>query len=160
MSRIEAECGRTDDAWVHIQQAISELGNDAKLGLKCNAAAAWVLAARGDAEESRRLNDQVEERLIDFQHDPSTCRGALYDLGMAACTRGDHEQGESCWSRYLELSPDPVHRPTALYFRGECRRHQGNPATALADFRQAIAMDIDSHYAQLARRRLGELSLS
>ena len=36
--------------------------------------------------------------------------------------RGDHENGERYWSRYLELSPDPVHQPTALYFRGECRR--------------------------------------
>ena len=35
VSRIEAECGRADDAWVHIQEAISELGSDAKLGLKC-----------------------------------------------------------------------------------------------------------------------------
>ena len=35
VSRIEAECGRPDDAWAHIQQAIEVLGNDAKLGLYC-----------------------------------------------------------------------------------------------------------------------------
>ena len=159
-SRIEAECGRTDDAWVHIQQAISELGNDAKLGLNCEAASAWILAASGHADESRRVAAEVEARLLDFEHDPSTCRAVLYDLGMAACARGDHEQGEDYWSRYLDLSPDPVYRPTALYFRGECLRHLGDAADAEADFREAIAMDIDTHYARLARSRLRELSLS
>ena len=54
MSRIEAECGRADDAWTHIQEARSELASDAKLGLKCDAAASWVLAARGLAGDSRR----------------------------------------------------------------------------------------------------------
>ena len=147
-----------DDAWDHIQQAISELGNDAKLGLKCEAASAWVLAARGDAKESARVTGQVEALIPDFERDPSTCRGVYFDLGMAACARGDHEKGEECWSRYLELSPDPVYRPTALYFRGECRRYLGDAADAESDFREAIAMDIDTHYARFARRRLGELS--
>ena len=110
MSRIEAECGRADDAWAHIQQAISELGNDAKLGLKCDAAAAWVLSARGHAEESRRVTGQVEDRLIAFEHDPSTCRGVLYDLGMAACTRGDHEKG----GRLLEPLSRAESRPGPL----------------------------------------------
>jgi tetratricopeptide (TPR) repeat protein len=156
-SRIEAECGRADDAWTHIQEAKAVLANDAKLGLKCEGAEAWVFAARGLAEESRRVAGEVEARLIDFEKDPSTCRGVMYDLGMAACTRGDHEAGEKCFSRYLELSPDPVHQPTALYFRGECRRQRGDTAGALADFRAAVAMNIDSHYARLASRGLGEM---
>ncbi len=156
-SRIEAECGRADDAWVHIQEAKAVLANDAKLGLKCEGAVAWVFAARRLADESRRVAGEVEARLVDFERDPSTCRGVMYDLGMAACTRGDHEAGERCFSRYLELSPDPVHHPTALYFRGECRRQRGDAAGALADFRAAVAMNIDSHYAQLARRGLDEM---
>jgi tetratricopeptide (TPR) repeat protein len=159
-SRIETECGRTDDAWVHVQQAVSELGNDAKLGLNCEAALAWILAASGQADESRRIAAEVEARLLDFAHDPSTCRAVLYDLGMAACTLGDHEQGEDYWSRYLDLSPDPVYCPTALYFRGECLRHLGDSTDAEADFREAIAMDIDTHHTRLARSRLRELSLS
>ena len=57
---------------------------------------------------------------------------------------GDHEKGENCWNRYLELSPDPVYRPTALYFRGECRRQRGDTSDAEADFREAVAMDIDT----------------
>lgn len=159
-SRIEAECGRADDAWVHIQEAVSELGNDAKLGLQCDAAASWIFAARGLADDSRRVADQAKARLADFERDPSTCRGVLYDLGMAAWTRGDHETGEELWSRYLDLRPDPVYRPTALYFRGECRRLQGNTPGAKADFREAVAMEIDTHYARLARRRLGHMSFS
>jgi tetratricopeptide (TPR) repeat protein len=160
MSRMEAECGRADDAWAHIQQAQSELASDAKLGLKCDAAAAFVMAARGLSDDSRRLADQVEARLAEFAHDPSTCRGALYDLGRAAHARGDYEKGEDCWNRYLELGPDPVHRPTALYFRGDCRRHHGDRSGAEADFREAAAMGIDSHYAGLARARLAEMPLS
>jgi tetratricopeptide (TPR) repeat protein len=157
-SRIEAECGRADDAWVHIQEAITELGNDAKLGLKCDGAAAWVFAARGLADDSQRVGAQAESRLHDFEGDPSTCRAVLYDLGMAACTRGDVEKGEDCWTRYLDLGPDPVYRPTAFYFRGECRRHLGEESKARADFREAVAMEIDSHYARLARHRLEEMS--
>jgi tetratricopeptide (TPR) repeat protein len=160
MSRIEAECGRTDLAWGHIEEARSELAKDAKLGLKCEGAASWVLAARGLAELSRQVAGLAEARLSEFERDPSTCRGVLYDLGMAAFTRGDHENGEDCWNRYLHLSPDPVYRPTALYFRGECRRHRGNSADAEADFRQAVAMDIDTHYSRLAGARLAEMSLA
>jgi tetratricopeptide (TPR) repeat protein len=159
-SRIEAECGRADDAWVHIQEAISELGNDAKLGLKCDGAASWVFAARGLVDDSRRVGKQAEDRLPDFEGDPSTCRAVLYDLGMAAWTRGDHDKGEDCWSRYLDLSPDPVHRPTALYFRGECHRHRGNATAARADFHEAVAMDMDTLYSRLARRQLEEMSPS
>jgi tetratricopeptide (TPR) repeat protein len=154
MSRIEAECGRADDAWVHIREALAELGTDAKLGLKCDAAASWVFAARGLADESLRVAGQVEARLPAFEADPSTCRGVLFDLGMAACTRGDHEAGEDCWTRYLELSPEPVYHPTALYFRGECRRHLGDTSNAATDFRAAVALDIDTHHARLARRQL------
>jgi tetratricopeptide (TPR) repeat protein len=159
MARIEAECGRADDAWVHIQEAVSELGNDAKLGLKCDSVAAWVFAVRGLADDSRRVADQARARLPEFERDPGTCRGVLFDLGMAACARGDHAEGLECWSRYLDLKPDPVYRPTALYFRGECRRNLGDPSAARADFREAVGMEIDTHYARLARRRLGELAL-
>jgi tetratricopeptide (TPR) repeat protein len=160
MSRIEAECGRGEDARVHIEEALSVLGNDAKLGLKCDAASSWVLAARGLADDSRQVADHVEDRLPDFEHDPSTCRAALYDLGMAACARGDHEAGDDCWTRYLGLHPDPVYQPTALYFRGECRRLQGKTSDAKADFRAAVAMHFNTHYTGLARRRLGEMPLS
>jgi predicted negative regulator of RcsB-dependent stress response len=84
----------------------------------------------------------------------------MYDLGMAACTRGDHEAGERCFSRYLELSADPVYQPTALYLRGECRRHRGDKSAALADFRTAVAMNIDSLHARLAKSRLEEMYAS
>jgi tetratricopeptide (TPR) repeat protein len=159
-SRTEAECGRADDAWAHVQEAKAELAKDAKLGLKCDGAVAWILAVRGLADESRQVAGQVEARLTEFERDPSTCRGVMYDLGFAANARGDHENGEKCWNSYLELSPDPVHQPTALYHRGECRRQRGDTSGALADFRAAVAMNIDSHHASLARHRLDELAVS
>src|SRR5262249_40943762 len=152
-----AECGRGDDAWAHIQEALAEFGDDAKLGLKCEAAASWVLAARGLADDSRRRAAQAEARLPKFRGDPGTCRGALYDLGIAACPRGDHAQGADCWGRYLGLGPDPVSQPTALYFRGECRRQLGDVPGAEDDYRAAVAMDVDTHYARFARYRLAGL---
>ena len=75
---------------------------------------------------------------------------------MAAWKRGDFENGAHCFTRYLELLPDPVHQPTALYFRGECRLHQGDSSGAIADFRAAVAMNIDTHYTGLARKRLAD----
>jgi tetratricopeptide (TPR) repeat protein len=79
---------------------------------------------------------------------------------MAACARGDHPAGIDCWTRYLPLSPDPVYRPDAFYHRGECYRHLGRLDEARADYQAAVAMDIDTHFFQLARRRLSELELS
>ena len=60
------------------------LGNDAKLGLTCQGALSWVLAARGLADESRRNADEALTRLDEFASSPSTCKGILHDLGMAA----------------------------------------------------------------------------
>ncbi len=157
MSKIEAECGRVEDAWMHIQQATAELGNDAKLGLKCDSAAAWVCAVRGMVEDSRRVGEQAKAQLPRFEQDPSTRRSVSFDLGMAAWVRGDHAEGEECWTSYLDLGPDPVYRPTALYVRGECRRSQGDTAGAKADFHQAIALHIDTHHARLAQQRLREV---
>jgi tetratricopeptide (TPR) repeat protein len=158
-ARMEVKCGRVDDAWRHIHEALAELGNDAKLGFKCQAALSLVLAARGDADESQRLAARLESRLATFQRDPSICRGVLYDLGMAACARGDHPAGIDCWTRFLALGPHPVRQPNAYYHRGECHRHLGRLDEARNDYQAAVAMDIDSHFSRLARRRLGELSL-
>jgi tetratricopeptide (TPR) repeat protein len=153
-ARIEAECGRAEDAWRHVQEALTVLGDDAKLGLKCEAALVWVLAVRGNVDDSQRLDVGVESRLGAFERDPSTCRNILYDLGMAACARGDYNAGISCWTRYLGLSPDPVHQPSAYYHRGECHRQLGELANADRDYRTAVAMNFDTHFTRLARRRL------
>ncbi len=155
-ARIQCEAGRPDAARTAIDEAIAVLRDDARLGLKCRAILARVEAGRGFAAESRTLAAAVEARLPEFDADPTTRRGILYDLGMAAWARGDHEAGEDCWTRYLGLGPDPVHRPTGLYFRGECRRHRGDTTDAQADFRAAVAAGIDSHHARLARLRLGD----
>jgi hypothetical protein len=36
----------------------------------------------------------------------------------------------------------------------------GDSVEAESDFREAVAMNIDTHHARLARRRIGELSRS
>jgi tetratricopeptide (TPR) repeat protein len=156
-ARIETEAGRANEAWPRIQEALAELSGDAKLSLKCDAAASWVLAARGLADESRRLADMLPTRLATFDADPSTQRGVLYDLGMAAAARSDYQAGIDCWTRYLALSPDPVNRPTANYQRGECHHKLGQLAEAREDYRSAAAMNLDTHYSALARRRLADL---
>jgi tetratricopeptide (TPR) repeat protein len=159
-ARLEAECGRPDDAWKRIQEPLAEFADDARLGIRSQAALSWVLAARGDAGESQRLAASLEPRLAAFERDPGTCRGVLYDLGMAACARGDHPAGIDCWTRYLTLSPDPVYKPNAYYHRGECYRQLGRLEEARADYQAAVSMGIDSHFSRLARQRLGELALS
>jgi tetratricopeptide (TPR) repeat protein len=157
-SRMEAECDRADDAWIHIQEAHANLKDDKKLGLKCEAAAAWVLATRGQAEESQKMADDVESRLPEFERDPSTCRSVLYDLGMAAWRRGDYSTGIDCWTRYLTLKPDPVYHPTAYYHRGECFFNLGQTSEARQDYKSAVSLNIDSHDAKQARQRLEELT--
>jgi tetratricopeptide (TPR) repeat protein len=159
-ARMEADCGRADDARRHVHEALAELRDDAKLGFKCQAALSWVLAARGDADESQRLAASLEPRLAAFGRDPSTSRGVLYDLGMAACARGDPSAGIDCWTRYLSLGPDPVYRPDAYYHRGECHRQLGRLDEARSDYQAAVAMDIGTHFSHLALRRLGELALA
>jgi tetratricopeptide (TPR) repeat protein len=158
-SRIETECGRASDAWSHIQEALAELGNDAKLGLISEAALSRVLAVHGLISESRQLAARLEPRLAAFERDPGTCRGVLYDLGMAACIREDHDAGIDYWTRYLDLRPNPVYLPTAHYQRGECHRNLGRLTEARDDYRAAVAMNLDTLHARLARRRLGEVAL-
>ena len=68
-ARVEAECGRADAAWSHIQEALAVLRDDAKLGFKCEAASCWVLAVRGLTDDSRRVSSELEKRLTDFERD-------------------------------------------------------------------------------------------
>jgi tetratricopeptide (TPR) repeat protein len=159
-ARIEAECGRAGDARRHIHEALAVLANDAKLGLICEAVLSWVHAVRGEAAESQRLAASLEPRLAAFERDPATSRDVLYELGMAACARGDHAVGIDYWTRYLALDPYPVYRPDAYYHRGECYRQLGRLDEARGDYQAAVTMDIATHFSQLALRRLGELALS
>jgi tetratricopeptide (TPR) repeat protein len=153
-ARILAECSRGEDAWIHIQQALEVLKDDAKLGLMCEASTAWVLAAMGHAEDSRRLAASVENRLSSFKEDPSTCRSVLYDLGMAACASGDYLVGVKRWTLYMTQSPDPIYHPSGHFHRGECFRCLGQLIEANHDYRAAVAMNFDTHFTRLARRRL------
>lgn len=157
-SRIEVERGRGDEAWQHIQKALNEFKDDAKLGLNCDAVLTWVLAVRGLSDESQHLAVQVNPRLAAFEGDPSTCRSVLYDLGMAACVRGDHAAGIECWNRYCTLNPDPVYQPTAYYYRGECHREIGQLSEAEANYRAAVNMNLETHHSKLAKNRLRELA--
>jgi tetratricopeptide (TPR) repeat protein len=158
-SCVEAECGRADDAWRRLQEPLAELGDDAKLGLQAEGAACFILAARGLADESRSAAVRIEARLGDFEGDPATRRTCLYCLARAACTRGDHLAGIDSWTRYLDLGPAPVYYPTAFYFRGECHHQLGQPADARKDYRAAVATDLDTYHARLARRQLGEVTI-
>jgi tetratricopeptide (TPR) repeat protein len=160
VARIEAVCGRADDAWRHIHEAVAELSGDPRLGFKCQSTLAWVHAVRGDASESQRLAARLEAELAARERDPGICRYVLYDLAMAAGARGDHAAGVDCWTRYLALQPHPVYQPDALYHRGECCRHLGRLDEARADYQAAVNMDIASHFSRLALQRLGELALS
>jgi tetratricopeptide (TPR) repeat protein len=159
VARAEAECGRVEDAWRRVEGTLPELAADAKLDLRGQAIACWILAARGLADQSRGVAARVEARLGDFAGDPSTRRVCLYYLARAACTRGDHQDGIAFWTRYLAAGPDPVYHPTAFFLRGECHRQLGRPSDARTDYRAAAATNLDTHHARLARRQLGEVTL-
>lgn len=154
IARIELECGRGSDAWTETERILPVLRGDPKFDLRCDAILAWVLAEQGSAEESRRVAGELELRLAPFAGDPSTRRSVLNDLGRAACVRGDHQAGIDCWTRYLALNPEPVNRPTAHYHRGECHRQLGQVADAERDYAAAVALNLDTHFTRLARRRL------
>ncbi len=83
MARTEAAAGRGDTPWNYLLQAIVEFNSDAKLSLACETTAVWILAVQGRSAMSRVGAEQAEARLADFEQDPSTCRGALSDLGTA-----------------------------------------------------------------------------
>ena len=138
----------------------AEFSSDAKLSLICEAATSWVLSPPRGLSTSHNVSPASSKRSSPpSERDPSTCRSVLYDLGMAACTRGDHHAGIACWTRYLALSPDPVYQPTAYYHRGECHRQLAQLSEAINDYQAAVALNLDTHFSQLARRRLGELTL-
>jgi tetratricopeptide (TPR) repeat protein len=153
-ARIQTDAGRPEDAWQQLQEALKEFRDDAKLSLKCDSTAAWILASRGLVDESRQVVKMLEPRLAGFADDPSTQRGVYYELGLAANARCDHQAGIDCWTRYLALSPDPVYHPTAYYYRGECHRQLGQLAEAKRDYEAAVAMNFDTHSTELAKRRL------
>jgi tetratricopeptide (TPR) repeat protein len=157
---LEAHMGRTEDAWQHLSEAVTELGSDFKLGLWCDATAAWVFALRGDVDRSAQIAGEVEARLPELAQDRRAQLNALIHLARAAFARGDYAEGVGCWERALELNPDPIERVSVLYYLGECHEHLHDSRAAEAAYREAIAMEIDSHNAQLARQRLAELSRS
>src|SRR5262249_40355908 len=72
MGRVEAEVGRAAGAGEHVQEAVRELGDDAKLGFACDSVAAWVFPLRGLPDDSRRISAQVEARLPEFEQDRNT----------------------------------------------------------------------------------------
>jgi tetratricopeptide (TPR) repeat protein len=157
---LEAHVGRADDAWQHLSEAVTELGSDAKLGLWCDATAAWVFALRGDLERSARISTQVEERLAGLAQDRRSQLNALIHLGRAAAARGEFARGVDYWEQVLGLEPDPIERVSVLYYLGECHERLENVAEAQAVYQEAVGMQIDTHNARLARQRLAELSRS
>jgi len=158
-AKLQAEAGRPEVGWDLLQGAFAVLGDDAKLGLTCDAAAAWVLAAMGRRDDAERARRHVESRLGEFDRARGTQLILHHSLGKAALALGDPGGAEVYWRRYLDLKPDPVNLPTAWFHLGECRLGLGDRPGARSAYREACAPGLDTHAARLARRRLGELDL-
>jgi|SRR5579864_5453301 len=157
MAWIEAEADQVHNAWNHLQQALSELGEDAKLGLWCDATAAWVFALLGQTEKALQILERAETRDGEFANDRTAQLNFHALLGKAAAALGDFERGKEHWEQFLALGPNRVNLPSGWYFLGESQRQLGDLEAARAAFQEACAFGVESYHAQLAKEKLSTL---
>lgn len=151
---IEAERGQGERAWTLLQQALGELGNDAKLGLWCDGTAAWVCALLGRRAQAERIYAQAAPRIDALGDDRATQLNLHALLGKASFALGDYARAAEHWEAFLTHAPEAVNRPSGGYYLGEARLKLGDLAGAREAFGDSVAVGIDSHHARLARERL------
>ena len=151
-SGFEAEAGLTENTWPPAPQK-----GDDKMLLWCDATRVAALAQRGDAQEARRLYEDVLCRVLDFPGDRGTNLGTYSTLGRAAFILGDLAECKKLLNVYLDWKPYPVGLLSAQYWLGETHLRLGETDAARDCFRQAAAPGIDSLDARRAAARLNEL---
>jgi tetratricopeptide (TPR) repeat protein len=156
MARIEVERGDSSEARGHIDKALAVLSEDKILGAIGEGILARVLASAREFADSKRTEEQLLARRAEFSHDTSCLRGVLFELGLAACTRGDFQPGLEFWEEYVRLNPQPVQLPTAYFQIGECQRALGKTALAIESYRRSVDCGLDTVQSKQAARRLGE----
>jgi hypothetical protein len=154
MSLVEAELGRWDRAEEYLLQITPSMNTDPKIGLMIEGALAWLHAGLGRREPARNHLARAEARLADFPDERSTRLGVLALLGRAALLLDDHALAEHLWLSFFDAGPYPGLSPTGFYYLGEARLGLGQVDGARVAFERAVALEIDTHHARLARRRL------
>ncbi len=119
---------------------------------------ATLLAQQGLSEPSRRLSEQSENALANFENDVQTQRNVWSQLGRAALTRGDWHNCRNRYSRYFQFNPLPVDASSAFYRLGECARGEGNFVEAKQFYGKAVTDNFETYQCARARQRLDELN--
>jgi tetratricopeptide (TPR) repeat protein len=154
--------GRPDDALHLLDEAAPELEKDERLQYS-HAALRLESRALRQPEAPGLRGDllTIEERLTDLaaarDGDRTAQREPLAMLARAAFTLGDFETSRRLWGQYRQGNPRPAYLPTYWYYVGECGSRLGHPAEARAAYQEAVASEIDTYHARLARERLAAL---
>lgn len=132
-------------------------GGEEKLVLWCDAAMSAALAGVGRKDEAGHLLESVQNRFPNFGNDRATLLGTYGSLGRAAFALHNFAAAEAFWHLYLDCRPNPVSQPNAFYWLGEIALRLGKSDAGREQFRQAVALGIDSFPARRAQARLDEL---
>lgn len=116
---LKAELGDPEVSLIENRKALDGLQADAKLTAQYRANQVWFLALLGRREEVVAEAEEVEALLADFAGARGTQLSGYGALGRAFFVLADYSRSAVYWQRYLDLKPDPVSLPKALYFLGE-----------------------------------------
>jgi tetratricopeptide (TPR) repeat protein len=153
---LEIEAGQLRAALQYLEESAEESSREVKLGFGHDSVRTRVLAMLGQEEEVRQMIPQLEERAAQLASDGESQRGYRSSLAHTYFALGDFVRSRAEWEAYLALQPDPVYQPTGLYHLGECLLRLNDVEGAKGCFRQAVEINIDTHYARKARQRLEE----
>jgi tetratricopeptide (TPR) repeat protein len=154
MALYHVRLGQTDRALMRLAWAEDVVGDDPRLKPGIDAAFAWIHAVRREVAAAHARLASAEAGLQQTDVEPKRRRTHWLLLGHARLALGDAAGAEPWYRAFLELDPEPVYRPQALYFLAECRQRQGDLAGAIALDREAASTDIGLLYERLARERL------
>ncbi len=90
------------------------------------------------AEEGAALVDALEAVCRDILAANPNHVGAIVDLGLIHCRRGDYSRAVHAYLRALEISPN---EPVIYYHLGLAYRKQGKTEQAIEAYRKAISLD-------------------
>jgi tetratricopeptide (TPR) repeat protein len=151
------ELGRPSEALPLLDGAIVALTNDSKLNLIYRGNRVWARAASGRQEETQTEAQRIAEQLPEFASSRGTQLDILYSLGRAYLVQENYTYSLACWEQYLEQKPDPVNRPTGLYYAALCHLKQGRTDSALSLLHQVIESGLDRYSVRLAQKQLEAL---
>ncbi len=151
--------GSLDQAQALLLDAQNAIGRDPRLSVARLSVSLWVNALQGKRTAVAALLSQVEGQMPPFERDRETRLTCLVRVALAHLALGDGPRARVRLEEALEKGRlDPVSLPAAYFHVGESYRINGAKDTAAEWYRKAIALDIETHYARLAREGLATVS--